>query len=389
MARSIVIRVFSIPTSLLAARILGPEIFGILGILNQITVIARVSVFGFEAAAVREIADSRGGGREYNGSKATAYMLDLLTSVGLTLGVLAASFLVADFRFAWGLRIIAGVLMVTHYNRLCIANARLDKNFQLIAVSQVLEQVVNASVILATVVAWGMYGPLMAGIPAGVLVAIILRRYRPYLTVHLQWQGVLNQARVALPLAAGLIIPGLFDWSERLLIARLYGLQELGAYLVVSTFISLGLMAATALMEAISIDILERLGSAEGGGRLPRVATTALTFGMPVLGVGMILFGPALIMWALPEYSNAIALLPWAAAILVIRTSPMVRLFSMTSAKENQQSRHAWYWVLALAVFFVVTLALWAAGVGLVAPMVGKLAGFVVLAGVSLYRGKK
>ncbi len=384
--RGVAIRAVSVPTSIYAARLLGPELFGVLGILNQITLIARVSGLGYDAAAIRDVAGNRGG--ESSKSKATAYTLDMITSLILTAGVLAASFAVEDPRFIWGLRIIAAVLLVTHYNRLSIANAKLDKRYRLIALAQMFEQVINSAFILATVITWGIYGPLLAGIPAALAVIFVLRRYRPVFTLRISAREVVRQTKTAVPMAAGLIIPVAFDGVERLLVAQLYGLNDLGAYLIAGTFISLGLMVATALMEAIGVDIYERIGHNGHGGKLARMATTGLTFGGPLLGLGIIALGPFAVISALPDYTAAIPLLPWAAAILVIRSFPMVRLFEMTALQENRQARHAWYWALALVVFIVVTLALWASGVGLMAAMAGKLAAFVVLAGVSLYKGK-
>ena len=107
--RSVAVRGLSLPVSLLTARVLGPETFGLLGIINQVPGLAKFGSLGFGSVAFREISHIRDEGRVDRESEIrnVSFTADLLWSLLITAVVLSVSFFFDRVEVRWGLRIAA------------------------------------------------------------------------------------------------------------------------------------------------------------------------------------------------------------------------------------------------------------------------------------------
>ena len=391
MGRSIVVRIIAFPVSLVTARVLGPEIFGLLGIINQVPSLAKFGSLSYSAVAVRELLHLREGGQTDSvvDIKSVSFTADLLVSFLVALGLMSVSFFFDRLEVRWGLRIATLSLLLSQLARLYVANVRLDKNFKLLAKVQTVGQFINAAVVLSTIYFLGIYSVLGAAVLAGLGVCILYQR-----SVGLNFRVSLNRAefgrqtRVAIPFALGTISLGAFGWTERALVGGLYGLENLGIYILTVTAVDAGLMVAISLMEAANVHLYERLGrrgGAEALGNAVFLPTIMLTYSFPVIGATVIFVGPPLIQTILPAFTGVITLIPWVAAILWVRAAPFVYLTSMNSARLNQQRRVVIFWIISIGIFAGTTALLSYFGFGLVAPMAGKLLGFSALGIFGIY----
>lgn len=387
-SRSVFIRALHFPVALVTAHVLGPEIFGLLQVINHIPSLAKFGNLGYGSVALREMLHMRGSGATEGEAavRDVSFTADLVCSSLLVLMVIAASFFFESQEVKWGLRITAVSLFLVQLARLYVVNLKLQKNFGLLASVQTVSQVFGVAVILATIWFWGIYSILVSGVITG-LVGIIL--YQRLVGLHFRPSfnppELARLTRIALPFALGTVAYGAFGWVERGLVGALYGLNGLGIYMLTVTAIPAGLMFANSLMQAISVHLYQRLGgrTTQGGvvvGNMVYLPTVILTYLFTFIGAVTVFMGPPVIHAVLPAYTGVIPLLPWLAAILWIRVAPLLYLTSMNSAALNQQLRFGTGWVITICCFVAITWPLSALGVGLQAAMAGKLGAFLVLA---------
>ena len=384
-SRSVFGRVIGYPVSILVARALGPEAFGLLQLVNVIPGLAKYGGLGYGAVAVREISHLRGVGRAEDepAVRNVSFTADIIWSLMLALAVVGASFFFERAEVRWGIRIAAVSLFIRQLSRLYVVNIRLARRFPLLARVQVIGEIASAAAIVATVYFWGILGVLAAGVASGALMALLFQRsiglgFRP----AFNRRELVRQTRIAVPLALGTLSYGAFGWAERGLVGALFGLSGLGVYMLTVMVIQTGLVVVNSFLQVATVDLYERLGAKEGGGKLGGMVslpTALFAYVFPLAGALAVFIGPPLVRLMLPAYTDVIPLLPWLAAILWVRAVPSMHLASMNSARLNQQRRLLAFWLVTTGVFVAGTWALSALGVGLQGAMAAKLTAVSVL----------
>ena len=387
--RSLFGRAIGYPVALVTARVLGPEVFGLLQLVNFIPGLAKYGGLGYGAVAVREISHLRGTGQADRESyvKNISFTSDIVWSLLLAAVVVAVSFFFDRAEVRWGLRMAAVTLFIRQLSRLYMVNIRLTRRFPLLARVQVIGEIAAAAFVVGTVYFWGIYGVLAAGIASGALMTLLFQRsiglgFRP----AFNRSELLRQTGIAVPLALGTLTYGAFAWAERGLVGGLFGLDGLGVYMLTVLGIQAGLVVVNSFLQAATVDLYERLGARGKAGRLGGIVslpTAAFAYFFPLVGAGAVFLGPPIVRLVLPAYADVIPLLPWLAAVLWVRALPSLQLASMNSAQLNQQKRVVGYWLITIAVFSAVTFGLSRLGWGLEAAMAGKLGAFTLLAAMA------
>ncbi len=388
-SRSIFGRAIGYPVALVTARVLGPEVFGLLQLINFIPGLAKYGGLGYGAVAVREISHLRGAGRagDEQAVRNISFTADIVWSLVLSVAVVGVSFFFDRAEVRWGLRIAAVALFIRQLSRLYVVNIRLARRFPLLAKVQVLGEIVSAIAIVGTVSFWGIYGVLAAGVASGLVMTVLFQRsiglrFRPAFSRS----DLFRQTKTAVPLALGTLTYGAFAWAERGLVGGLFGLSGLGVYMLTVLGIQAGLVIVNSFLQAATVDLYERLGAIGKTGRLGGIVslpTASFAYVFPLVGAGAVFLGPPIVRLVLPEYTDVIPLLPWLAAVLWTRALPSMHLASMNSAQLNQQKRFVAFWLVTIAVFSAVTFGLSQLGWGLEAAMAGKLSAFAVLAAMA------
>lgn len=383
--RSVFIRIIRIPVALITARVLGPAAYGLLQIINHIPSLTKYGSLGYDSVAFREIAHFRGSGEEHRETEVRdiSFTADLLWSFFLTSIIIFVSFYYVKPEVKWGLRIAAVTLFISQLIRLYVVNLKLEKNFMLLAKAQAISQLLGAGFIIITIWKWGIFSVLVSGLISAVFVISLFHRkigflFRPKFQSTEWWR----LTRIAIPMSLATLTYGMFGWVERGMVGGLYGLDSLGIYMLTIVGLNTMSLIVNSSLLAIAPHLYERLGRGAKSNEIGNILnkpTLMLSYFLPVVGAATIFLGPPIVRALLPAYESVIKLLPWLALILWIRALPSFYLTAMNSARLNQQVRLAWYWVVVVVIYAVLTWGLYHMEVGLMAPMVAKLISFILL----------
>lgn len=392
--RNIVMRILSYSTAFLTARVLGPEMFGLLGIINQVPSLAKFGSFGYDGVAVREIShiSQTTQTERIKSLRNVTFTADMIWSLLLSFSVFAASYLFERQEIYWGLKIASLSLFASQIIRLYVANVRLDKNFQLLSVVQSVAHVINTILVVGTIFFIGMYSVLMAGLATSVLLICIYQK-----TVGLRFTFEYDRhelwrlTKIATPISIATVLYGLWAWSERILVLWFFGLETLGIYSLAIAGVQAGLMLSTSVLEAFVIHVFQTLGDTRGqvkdiaAKKLLHVSTISISYGCPIVGASIIFIGPAMVNSFLPEYTDIIRFLPWVAGILWIQGLPLTYRASLTSARIDKQWLNTVQGGVSLVLFVALAYLIHIFESTLIAPLAAKLIAYTVLAFWGLY----
>lgn len=386
-------RLLGIGVGFVTARVLGPADFGVLQIVNFVPSLAKFGSFGFDTVAQREILHLRGADgdtvREQQ-IKNTAFSADIIWAFLLMIGIFIFSLTEERLEIRYALWIASLTLLAGQIGRLYAVVNTVDKRFILIAQATALGTTVEAMVILTTIWWGGIYSVLIGSL-LGAIAAIFWYRSRKHL--GFEWQidrpELRRLSHIAVPLAGGTIAFGLFAWIERLQLLNLYGSELLGVYMLSVAIYNLGQMFTSSIMQANAAYVFERLGDESrtlAGSQLFITPTLVLAVIFPLAGGILWLAGPWLFNWLLPDYLAVLPLLPWIGVMLTVRGVSVMPLKVMYSTRMNQQTAYMVLWLVASAIFAIVTYLGFQSGRGITTAAIAKTAAFIIMALIAFGR---
>ncbi len=271
--RTIVVKAIQLPVQIYVAAVLGPQSFGLLRLINMIPSLAKFGVLNYGSVTVREIADhvDENGELKPTLSRNVAYSSTLILSVCLSVAVSVASLLIFDGIVAIAACLTAFTLSAVSLLQLLLTNARLVKDFRLIAFAETSQGVIEAIVSVVLIGAIGIFAPLIAALASAsvVIVILVLRRGLGF-ALQFDRRELVRQTRIAAPLTLVTLVFGAVGWTERAVVGWLGGLEVLGLYSISMLALENGSIAIRIALQAISVHLYERFSGAANEGDFER-----------------------------------------------------------------------------------------------------------------------
>ena len=388
-------RALQIPVTIVSANVLGAENFGLLKILNFVPSLGKFGNIGLGSVMVREVSkikqDETGLLKSF--SRNIAFSVTLLWVVLLSTFVFLSSLFFSRPEIKWGLMIVSITLMLNQIVVLFKVNCKLMKNFKLLSFADAVSSIISAIFILTTIYWLGIYSGLIASLIAAVTGCIILK-IKLGLRFNFQFDRIelYRQLKIGIPMALTTTFFGIWLWTERILITKLWGLEGVGVYMLGVTAMQMLTFMIDNSLQAIGVHLYERLGEKEGKaniGKLIYSPTLTFTTISSIVGGGIIIFGPILIKILVPEYLKLIPLLPWMALSLFFTSISNMYATSMNSTHLNQQVRIIFFRLVSILLFVFSTYFLWMYMGGLSAGMIGRAFAMGILSILSIISTKK
>lgn len=334
--------------------VLGPEQMGVWVGLQVVLTYAKYSNLGLAPAASREIPFEKGRG---NAGRVTrirdsSYAFTLLSSGGLSLGMVAAAFALKDrfgHLFFVSLLALAPMSFFQRVSTFCIAMLRAEKRFNFINRFNVYSSLANAALTVVLILALGLYGYYASMILSFAFNLAFILAFSG-ISFRLAWDW--KELKPLLTMGLGLIAVGLagtfFVTADKMAIGAFAGAAALGVY---SVTLMVGSLLAS-LPNNLGIIIFPYLNEAYGASKDPAevrkfLVTPNLFFAtyLSALVAFAWVASPPLVKMLLPGY---------AAGIGALKLSLFATLFMILSNAMGDAliafKRHAWMIPLQLAI---------------------------------------
>jgi O-antigen/teichoic acid export membrane protein len=295
--------------TLLVARLLGPTLYGLwnglLLVLNNGVYYGHLGVLN---GMDQEVPRNHGRGAEAENAPLvdSAFGVALLSASLVAVGCLAGSFLADDPANAFGLRLLALIVVAEQLRVFYDVLLRSHARFRAAALGQALLAVLMVTVVLGATWWAGFAGFLWAQAASFVAVAAVLARLAPGRPrPRLDWRRAAALARIGFPIMASSFAYGLLTSLDRVMVLAFLGRAELGYY-------SIGFMAYGTMMlvpRSVSQMLYPRMAREYGRTGDPRslrplvMRPIALLAGVMVPVLAAVFFlGPWFVERFLPEY---------------------------------------------------------------------------------------
>lgn len=235
---SILTQLITLAAGILTRRFLGPVQMGIWSLLQIILVYSAYSALGVTEAISREIPFYRGRG-EYEKAeqlKNIIYSFSTLTSFFVaSCCVLYALFARQNIRpeLFYGLLIVSTLVMLQRSSNLNIAFLRGYKLFSIAAAQMVLSAIVNAGLVVLLSYKYKVYGFMIAMVLSFLFNIFYVRaRHRFYFKWNFDFRKIWGLIQYGFPLIIVSLLGTIFLTIDKLMIAKILGVEELGLYSV-------------------------------------------------------------------------------------------------------------------------------------------------------------
>lgn len=372
---------------LVAARVLGPELYGLWnGLLLVLTNGVSYGHGGVLNAMNREVPYNLGRQAPEANRRIvdTSFTIALIVAALLAIGCLVLSAtlpLAPATRFGW--RMLALLILLQQVQVFFELLLRSHSRFRVVALEQAGLAVLLLIVVTGLTVALGFPGFLWGQAASYLLVSLLLLRYAPVRPrLRWDWREAMNLARIGFPIMAVGFTYGMLTSLDRVMIISWLGKEALGLY-------SLAFMAYGTMMlipRSVSQMVYPRL--AETYGRtgdpvaLRRLVYHPLKLLALLMGPLLVLTfvaGPWLIRILLPEYVGGIPAFH-ITLVAVFFLSYMGTLGNLLNT-VNRQRQYLLLQAGALALNFVLNLAALSAGLGITGVAWATLATHVTYVG--------
>ena len=362
LSSSLIGRIFSGIAGIITARVLGPEDFGLLKIINYIPSLAKYGSFGFSDVAKREIPHIRGLKQSKEKEKIirnVSFSSEILWFLFIAIIVVVASLFYESPKIKFGLYIVSISLLLSGLNKVYGVCLAIEKRFSILASATLFRSLVISVIILSTIY-WGrIFSVLGAGLVGGAFTLIYFRKkINLDFSFSISKSEFIRQLKIAIPLAGITVLYGIYGWVQRIQVTMLFGVQFLGFYMLLVFFIqSISLMMNT-FLKASSIELYERLGDSANSERAKSLIlkpSMILAVFLPFFGCIVWLGGESIITVILPDYGPSISLLPFLPPILLFEGISAMPRTAMRSAKLNMQNYSLILWLLSIASFALIT----------------------------------
>ena len=378
-ARDLFSKIIQVPVTIVTARVLGTEDFGLLKMINFIPSLTKFGGLGLGSVVVREISDVKIIKSKLLRSfkRNIAFTYTILWALVLSVIVFYCSLLYDRFEIVWGLRIAAISLFTSQILRLYKVNCKIKKDFKSFAKSDALAIFVGSVFTLSTIYWFGIFSVLIASL-LGSFVGCLFLQKKVELNFKPRFQNVelIRQLKIGLPLAMATLFFGLRGWVERLVLLDIWGLNGLGIFMLSLTGIQVINLFIQNTLQAMTVHVYEKLGSRTGVIDTENIVLRpTLTFAVfsSLIGPLILIIGPALIKFFLPQYEPIIQFLPWITVIILFNSISSIYLISMNSVRLSQQVRVIIFQSISILIFIVFCYLFVGIGYQLDSAIISKL----------------
>ena len=361
LSSSLLSRFFSGIAGIITARVLGPEDFGLLKIINYVPSLAKFGSFGFSDVAKREIPHIRGSVQNREKEKEirnVSFSSEILWLLLLSIIIVVISFFY-DSKIKYGLWIVSISLFLSGISKVYGICLSVEKRFSILASAGVLKSMLVSAIILSTVY-WGeVYSVLFAGLIGGLFTLLYFKqKINLDFSFSISKTEFIRQLKIALPFAGITASYGIYGWTQRIQITILFGIEFLGYYMLVVFFIQSISLLINTFLKASSIELYERLSSSSGSNNTKSLIlkpSMILAVILPYIACLAWLGGGSIIDFLLQDYSPSKIMLPFLIPILLFEGISAMPRTAMRSAKLNMQNGVLLLRLISTFFFAVIT----------------------------------
>lgn len=327
---------------------LGPQLYGVIGLLKLVKIVLGFTSFGMNEAYFRlsiEHKDKTSKKKEALEDNVFTFLL-ISAALGMLI-TLALPFIMKKgdasthqiMIFCFGITAVQHLFQLT--GNFFFQTTYIQKRFKVISAMNILQPLIALVLILAMVFRWKIYAVFIADLISVIVVQLWYFRashIRPRFKMH--WSEFKENFKYAVPFFISMICFYLFRFTDRTVIASSLPLKELGLY----TF-AIGL-AESARLLCISINEVAAPSIVEDISRVDEISsisekiksfTYKLVLISTLFSLISILLSP-LIVVILPKYSGALVVLIILLVNNFMRTFQLYQMLILSSPRVNRQN---------------------------------------------------
>jgi O-antigen/teichoic acid export membrane protein len=340
---------------IVVARVLGPELLGVVGFLTLWSFYAGLLRPGVFSAAYREMPYLISQGDKdrllrIQNLGITVEALYLMVAVVVIMAVglvqdnqmLRIGFILVSLSFGMALLrdFVAGVQWA-------------HQRFGLIARVNFVSALSRAAFVLSVVWVLGVYGVLMAPMVVALAGLVMYRIWAPSLGFSPRWDRAeaWRLLKIGIPLSLGTIFYWVFRTVDRTAVALWLPLTDMGYFTFVFRFVNLALLVVSDFGNVMQPELYAQLGRAGGAHKLSRGITriTMLLLVVACAGVSLAQAGfGAFVHWFTPKFLPSIAVFEVFIFLLALFSMAIIPNLLMNSAVLNKQNLFTAVWGFAL-----------------------------------------
>jgi len=381
----------SLATSLVTARVLGPEGVGILALVGVWTFYLRQLRPGWVSAAGREMPPLLGSGQRGEARRIQNVALtgELVCSVVPCAVLVVAGWWSSSPIVRTSLWISAGVFGITTLQGSLQSLLYVYQRFDLIVRMNLVLSVAGPIGVLLTLRWLGIYSPLVMPAVAAALAVMLLARHRELIGYRPAWDWATGarMAKVGFSLSCLSAVGWAYFMSDRpALLAAGLPLAVVGYYAFASNLVR-GLAQVfwdfTAVLQPMLWQEIGRRGSVQGvSGEIVRVWVPYMAAGCAVITLGQAVFG-AVVKWVAPTFAPSVPVFEILLFLLVFQNATQLPNLILSSALVNRQNFLLRFWAAGLVLNVTVLYTLARVGCGLPALAAASMAVDVVIVIIS------
>jgi O-antigen/teichoic acid export membrane protein len=230
---SIVVKPLEVIKNFFILKFLTPEMYGLLNIINQISLFAKYGDLGFTSVLAREYnyeVQRDKDKAEY--IKNVAYSSELILAILLSVLVFLISFLYIENQIIFiGVISASLMLLISKLSRIYNSYLKITKQFNRFARFNLLSGLIASLGIIALISYIGIYAPLIISVISGaIVISIMFKKIDLNLTFLLERKEVIRQLKLGIALGGLTFFHGVGIYLERFLILDRFGLKEVGFF---------------------------------------------------------------------------------------------------------------------------------------------------------------
>ncbi|MFH1411702.1 MAG: oligosaccharide flippase family protein [Candidatus Omnitrophota bacterium] len=342
--------VMGITRGFLVPGYLGPQLYGVIGLLKLVKIILGFTAFGMDQAYFRLSLEYGGSDRDESRKKALEdnvfTFLFCSALIGMILTVLLPFILKTSDAGLQKIMIFCfAVTGVQHFfqftGNFFFKTMHIKKEFRFISLMNIVQPLIALILILAMVFRWKIYAVFIADLVAVAAVQILYFRnagIMPELRIHLS--EFRKTFRYALPFFIAGICFYLFRFTDRTVIASFLTLRELGLYTFAIGIAENTRMLSVAIDEVFSPFMVEKISKADNLRSLSGEITSytyTLLFITTAVSLLSVFFCP-FIKLILPKYADALLVLKILLINIIPRTFILYQILLLSSPRVNRQN---------------------------------------------------
>ncbi len=385
--------------TLVAARHLGPQGFGVFALVVVLMTMAALGTPGFLGAAYRELPHLRSIGDTAAERRVFCHTVwgELGFASAWAAGIAAYALTRADAESTKLLLLAAGTVLPAKLYLLCQLRAYMEKDFRLQAGADMVRALVSATLVCSLVWTLDVRALLIAPLVANCAGVWRYRRHYHFDlggSGRLQWAEFRRLARIGLPITGLNVVAGstgLQNWGERLMLGGLVGTTAVGVYAFFGWIVLTVLGLFASLMQVLRphlYELMSREFSVAERRRYLVLPTWAVSASAMIMLGGCAAVLPDLIRALLPQYAEGIAVMYLLLAATVASCMFWVPVIVINSARVDGQFSHFLTWCAAVLLSLAVDYLLLVAGAGLAGVACGYLLCQCIVLGMCMWRVK-